>query len=381
MKPVCRACMGHSVNLVELFSEQPQSEAEPSLLEMLTECVNCEVNRDDPLSKMICLTCVIAVKNAFRFKRKCEESHEHFWRLLNKEKKQNEEQSNDIMPIQSEWIIDELDCIKNEVEERTDNSWDNILPENLQQEEENSLSWTVDNCTTDPLSQRGCEANEKCESEINITIADATPCSNEKTHLCDTCGKEFPDMATLTEHILVHNDHTDDRQFVCPHCSRRFKKRANLQAHIQIHTGDRPYECHICPKAFVLSHHLKDHIQNHSGERPFACPHCPKAFNRSWNLQSHLLVHSGERPYVCTVCSSTFNHPSNLEKHIRLHSGKRPHQCPHCAKSFTRRQHLNTHVLVHTGERPYTCEKCQRDFKSRPGLRNHVCQKVEDKQS
>ncbi|KAL7734829.1 hypothetical protein ACLKA6_011110 [Drosophila palustris] len=351
MKPVCRVCMSSSVTLVELFSEKSQGKEKPSLVEMLTECVNCEVKRDDPLPKKICLSCVISTQNAFTFKRKCEASHQHFWRMLNEEQKQ---QQSDDETNNDEWITDELDCIKSEDDESIDtdqDSHDDPLEINIHVQQEDVKSTELE-----------CKESEKCEGETG---------SYQRTLLCATCGKEFPDLTTLTEHMLAHS--TGDRQFVCPHCSKYFNTRSNLRAHIRVHTGERPFACHICPKAFGLSHHLKDHILSHTGERRFPCPHCPKGFNKSTNLQTHLLVHSGERPYICKECPATFNHPSNLEKHSRLHSGKRPHQCPDCPKSFTRRQHLNSHILVHTGEHPYHCDICQRDFKSRPGLRNHVC--------
>ncbi|EDW69549.2 zinc finger protein Paris [Drosophila virilis] len=327
MEQVCRICMSSCVTLVEIFAERQQPEEEPSLAEMLNECVDCEVNPDDPLPKQICLSCVLDAQNAFKFKRTCEQSHQQFCRLLHREGSQADD-----------WHLDacesmELPCVKEEEELETP------MPD----------SW-VDNFEENNMLPQGTSLKEEVLSPgiSDIAKADAT----ESNHRCTICGQAFAEMILLTEHAAYHR--AEDRRFMCTHCPKSYKRRASLQAHMDSHIRERAYKCQDCPKVFVLGYQLKKHMICHAGKRPYACPHCPKAFKNNTNLQSHIRIHSGERPFICSYCSKTFNNPSNLQRHVRLHAEEcsRPYRCPYCPKSFTRMLHIKYHLLVHTEESP-----------------------------
>jgi len=73
--------MDSSVTLVDIFAERQQlSKKDPSLAEMLNEF--CEVKQKDMLPQNICLSCVLATQNAYKFKRTCEESQRQLLQLL-----------------------------------------------------------------------------------------------------------------------------------------------------------------------------------------------------------------------------------------------------------------------------------------------------------
>ena len=53
--------------------------------------------------------------------------------------------------------------------------------------------------------------------------------------------------------------------------------------------GPYPHKSHSCPiptcgRLFKRLEHLKRHVRTHTQERPYVCPHCSKAFSRSDNL-------------------------------------------------------------------------------------------------
>lgn len=321
--------MSSCVTLVEIFAERQQPEEEPSLAEMLNECVDCEVKPDDAFPKQICLSCVLDAQNAFKFKRTCEQSYQQFCRLLNGEGSQTIK-ADDWHLAACESM--ELACVKEEqLETPMPESWEDNF-------EENSMLPQCSSFKEEQLSP----------GTSDIVEADAT----ESNHRCRICGKVFADMALMTEHAVYHR--TEDRRFVCTQCPKSYKRLASLQAHMRIHMRESAYKCQECPKVFVLSYQLKKHMLSHSRKRPFACPHCPKAFKNNTNLQSHIRIHSGERPFICSYCSKTFNNPSNLQRHVRLHAEEcsRPYQCPHCPKSFTRMLHIKYHLLDHTEKAP-----------------------------
>lgn len=58
----------------------------------------------------------------------------------------------------------------------------------------------------------------------------------------------------------------DPNSVVCKFCGKSFPDVASLIQHLPVHTGDRPFKCEFCGKAFKLRHHMKDHCRVHTGE-------------------------------------------------------------------------------------------------------------------
>lgn len=82
MDKLCRVCMDDSVTLVKIFNERKKpSKEQPSLCEILNEFG--EVKKDDFLPQQICLSCVLAAQNAYKFKRKFEETERKLLLLQN----------------------------------------------------------------------------------------------------------------------------------------------------------------------------------------------------------------------------------------------------------------------------------------------------------
>ncbi|XP_077492747.1 uncharacterized protein LOC144103907 isoform X2 [Amblyomma americanum] len=76
----------------------------------------------------------------------------------------------------------------------------------------------------------------------------------------------------------------------CPRCSKVFKKRAQLVAHLRVHTGDRPYHCDQCGSSFAQRNVLIKHRRTHTGERPYHCEHCGDNFSVKSSLSRMELV-------------------------------------------------------------------------------------------
>lgn len=300
MEQTCRVCMSNSVTLVDIFTKPHPTKKEPSLVHMLNACIECEVKPDDPFPKKICLTCVIEAKNAFKFKTKCERSHNLFCEMLSEEKAISEILEPETPILESE--ID-LGCVKIE--------------------------------KTDPSDQH---------YDHNDTQADEQTIKSESSTLpigSEVIAKGFTIRSISPVIPLVQSPNYC--LFKCPHCSKIFKERPLLQAHLRIHKGE--------------------------DLRIFQCQLCTDSFKKYENLQLHLRIHSVQRSFICRRCSKAFHHPSSLERHLRTHE---PLKCPDCAKSFTRRQDLTYHMLVHTGQRPYSCPHCCKAFKKKQHLDYHI---------
>ncbi|KAJ3541808.1 hypothetical protein NM688_g6038 [Phlebia brevispora] len=60
--------------------------------------------------------------------------------------------------------------------------------------------------------------------------------SEEKKHICATCGKGFSRASSLMTH---YNSHTGEKPFVCPFpgCGSRFSVKSNMLRHYRTHPG------------------------------------------------------------------------------------------------------------------------------------------------
>ena len=75
----------------------------------------------------------------------------------------------------------------------------------------------------------------------------------------------------------------------------------------------------------------------------FSCPHCTKCFQRRDNLNRHIsTVHATNKPYECPECAKKFSTVKQYNVHIRRHENK----CPYCPEVFRLRKHLVKHVVV-----------------------------------
>jgi len=70
MENICRVCAKSNISLMDIFSKLEQSGHCPA--DLLFEYVDSNVFLNDPFPKKICLNCVVATQNSFKFKRKYE---------------------------------------------------------------------------------------------------------------------------------------------------------------------------------------------------------------------------------------------------------------------------------------------------------------------
>lgn len=299
---------------MDIFEPHPDHSDKSYLANMLIECVDCDIRPDDCFPQKICTSCVLDTQNAYNFKQRYEQSHQHFCKLLEKKEnvlkdcqmrrppKSNLSNNN---AITSKWIEKESNGIGNwEVQD---------MKYDMHTEEDKEFAQQAKDENIQPKED---EADEIIwlDSADEADSNDDPNSSYSDVFQCHTCQQGFSNETNLVLHSLSHNRKQKED---CPLCDKVFNHRRSLRRHILTHSDERPFKCPECGKGFKTKDLQTKHRRIHSGERPFVCPHCQKAFLLNGTLKKHIALHS--RPFACDVCPKSFPTDLILKRHQHRH--------------------------------------------------------------
>ncbi|KAH8359610.1 hypothetical protein KR093_007805 [Drosophila rubida] len=274
MERLCRVCMDSSVTLVDIFAKRQQpSKKDPNLAEMLNEF--CTVKPDDLLPQQICLSCVLATQNAYKFKCTCEESNRQLLKLLSMKKQEQHKSTQYAVPFveavyQSEELPVNLNCVKKEP---------------LSHDEATDASAQI----LQPLIVKSKEKPERKRQVKTLKRRKQQPL-DDKPHKCRFCGKGFSSSYPKRLH---EKRHTGEKSHFCGTCGKGFLRAHDLTIHNRrLHTDERPFQCPHCPRSFIQNHLLRTHMQHHK-TKELRCDICPTVFKVQSQLRLHQSVPHG----------------------------------------------------------------------------------------
>ncbi|XP_061631971.1 zinc finger protein 91 [Phyllopteryx taeniolatus] len=239
---------------------------------------------------------------------------------------------------------------------------------------------------------------ENCYSNGNFTdLKDGHEMSDQNTsynidathsftpYRCGLCGNRFPNLITLKEHQLTHQNKElyhltpelitpkqritlksrhrrakskNGKRYPCKVCQRVFNHSSSLSRHMRYHKGTM-HKCTLCGRHFPqrcdLMRHLtlkhKAEIEKKTGLKQLLLR--PESQN-SGNKQSVSEVdQEGMKPkktgrvkYKCQECGKRFGLAYVYQRHLRYH--KRCHyKCPICPAKFMTASSLEVHLKNH----------------------------------
>ena len=238
-------------------------------------------------------------------------------------------------------------------------------------------------------TERNLEVHLRIHQEQNIKLCRSTGCSEAfETHnllkehkiaahgvnkdkvkeKCDLCELKFHKLGMI-KHMVRHSN---EKNFVCIECGKRFKRKASLEPHMLIHRGTRNFHCDQCGQDFFSRPSLTNHMQNkHNKENPSICTVCGHDCRNKYNLGWHMARHTGEKKYACRFegCQTRMRLSHMRTTHEKIHSGRKDHHCTMCPKAFTQKTGLVQHLKRHNGIKDFKCVTCSRAFVEPSGAR------------
>ncbi|KAL0851517.1 hypothetical protein ABMA28_007307 [Loxostege sticticalis] len=301
---ICRACLSDSGPFKDLFLVCTPK--------MYKYCTSVEVSKTDELPKQICQKCLEALNNLFFFKEVAIRSNAILKKRVEKSKVKDEAQGN----------ASNVDDLNEEADSSSDDSSSGEPDETQRNKEKRIITTRIARRNT-RLKCAKCERSfqkyENFEAHMRSHFGKKRHIethTNEKNYGCVQCGKKFAQPGNLKIHLIRH---TGIKNIACTLCDMRFYVKSDLYKHMRSHSSDRPYSCDYCDKRFKCKSFQIVHSRTHTGERPYACDICPKRFRAFKDLRNHRMIHTGEKPHKCSVCSQAFIQKCALNRHMKGH--------------------------------------------------------------
>ncbi|XP_040900444.1 zinc finger protein 516-like [Toxotes jaculatrix] len=227
------------------------------------------------------------------------------------------------------------------------------------------------------------------------------------TYDCSVCGRSFPFLSSLSQHMRRH---TGARPYKCPYCDHRASQKGNLKVHIRSHK-----------LGTLSSHHSNEDEEGGAEEEEMSVSEgldggtsptksssaCNRMINGDSGEESRRKLPArsmkreksvtDQRPYCCRLCGYEAQREDQLLSHIeKVHitadteeeatvreeavtepdviqpqnDGTFP--CETCGQVFTQAWFLKSHMKKHAGILDHCCRICGRRFREAWFLKSHM---------
>uniref|UniRef100_A0A3P9JXP3 Zinc finger protein 516 n=1 Tax=Oryzias latipes TaxID=8090 RepID=A0A3P9JXP3_ORYLA len=181
------------------------------------------------------------------------------------------------------------------------------------------------------------EPGAKAESEEDVPSC----------HTCGVCGRSFPLLSSLSQHMRRH---TREKPYKCPYCEHRTAQKGSLKAHIRSHKLGL-LNRNVSEKELEAEQGQKRHADIADAAEFISTP--DKAHNVNGKVKKKLTKKDKRKdgaepgPFTCTICEQVFPQLLLLKTHIKRHHGSQDHGCRICGRRFRQAWFLQSHMRIH----------------------------------
>ncbi|XP_029919037.1 zinc finger protein 516-like isoform X2 [Myripristis murdjan] len=200
----------------------------------------------------------------------------------------------------------------------------------------------------------------KAETEEDVTSG----------HTCGVCGRSFPLLSSLSQHMRRH---TREKPYKCPYCDHRTAQKGSLKVHIRSHKlgllshnlgdnevdGDQGQKDNAkmldgSPESISTSvrvHNVNGKMKKKGPKKKVKCKDEIAAVEETSSSKNSISAQMDERaeagPFSCSLCSQVFPQVLLLKAHMKKHRGSQDHGCRICGRRFRQAWFLQSHMRIH----------------------------------
>ncbi len=187
-------------------------------------------------------------------------------------------------------------------------------------------------------------ANIKEETDENVTSG----------HTCGVCGRSFPLLSSLSQHMRRH---TREKPYKCPYCEHRTAQKGSLKVHIRSH------------KLGLFSQNLTDKDSSGDQEQKdctetSVSPETVSTPDKAHNVNGKVKKKGNKKKVkgkggaevgdevsggscTCSICGQVFPQVLLLKSHMKRHRSTQDHGCRLCGRRFRQAWFLQSHMRIH----------------------------------
>lgn len=176
-------------------------------------------------------------------------------------------------------------------------------------------------------------------------------------HTCGVCGRSFPLLSSLSQHMRRH---TREKPYKCPYCDHRTAQKGSLKAHIRSHKLGL-FNQNLSAKEGDGEQGKEDDAAVANTPEIVCAPEKGQKVNgrvkkkgtkkkaKSEDAVTGVKVGDGTdaEPFSCTICSQVFPQVSLLKSHMKKHRSTQDHGCRICGRRFRQAWFLQSHMRIH----------------------------------
>ncbi|XP_055701661.1 zinc finger protein 91-like [Phlebotomus papatasi] len=145
----------------------------------------------------------------------------------------------------------------------------------------------------------------------------------KKEFECAICGKKYVSKRNLKVHITTRHARNADKEILCTQCGKVFLGKSSLTLHQRTHTDNLPFECSVCSRKFKIKYYLTAHMKIHLEYRKtFPCKYCKKELKTKFIKEQHEQKHKMRGDGVPLYCVYDFKKKTYQEEQfLKYHEG------------------------------------------------------------